>query len=271
MERASRSLAVPQHPDVLRAIEELQENGACGQPGFIMLRLQGQELLLEQHSQAVHVILPADVPDVDCDAAYSALEGLPLEIKMMILAMLPLPSLASCARVSRAWRALLAHPHLWQSKVQQEFPSSYLRGAEPNTYRHVFRASSWRDAYLFLQKRFARISFHPPTYQQMCALLPHHACRVVLFNLPCDFGADFKMLHVYMVWAPDSAPLKEKLLVVTFANALKAMKVGKIDLEAQASELGEMTLEDFQDNVQRKINTTATVRGVDPSRFVLRM
>lgn len=271
MQRASGAIPISTHPSALRAIEELQENAAAGKEGFLILRAEGEQLVVEHHCQAVHVVLPNETKEVNTDLAGDALGDLPLEIKMHILSHMPPAAVANCARVSQAWRSLASHPMLWRQKLQSEFPSTFIRGAAPNTYRHIFHAKTWRDAYLFLARRFSKTGFMQPTFQQMRALLPANACRVVLFNLACDFGGEFRMLSVYLVWAPDHTGVKERMHYVTFATGLKAAKVMKIDLEAQASELAEVSLEELQDNIQRKLHAGAVVRGVDPSRFVLRM
>mmetsp|Transcript_14262 Transcript_14262/g.19766 ORF Transcript_14262/g.19766 Transcript_14262/m.19766 type:complete len:139 (+) Transcript_14262:1498-1914(+) len=83
-----------------------------------------------------------------------------------------------------------------------------------------------------------------PDYATFVAELPKNDCRYAIYDLSFqsdDGGERSKILFV--VWAPDSAKIKQKMLITSTKDSVKKKLVG-IGKEIQATDLSEIALEE---------------------------
>lgn len=57
-----------------------------------------------------------------------SINDLPLELKLMIMSLLPIESLSKMALVSSLWRDITLDDELWRILVKKQFPAFYYRG-----------------------------------------------------------------------------------------------------------------------------------------------
>merc|ERR1712080_194466 len=83
----------------------------------------------------------------------------------------------------------------------------------------------------------------PPssTYSDFCNDLPANECRYGIFDLEYSKSeADgMRQKILFVVWAPDSARIKDKMLTASSKDAIKKQLVG-ISTEMQATDAGEL-------------------------------
>mmetsp|Transcript_10129 Transcript_10129/g.17331 ORF Transcript_10129/g.17331 Transcript_10129/m.17331 type:complete len:142 (-) Transcript_10129:67-492(-) len=79
------------------------------------------------------------------------------------------------------------------------------------------------------------------TYDDFCAALPPNECRYGIFDLEYSKSeADgMRQKIIFVVWAPDSARIKDKMLTASSKDAIKKQLVG-ISTEMQATDAGEL-------------------------------
>merc|ERR1712108_49849 len=89
------------------------------------------------------------------------------------------------------------------------------------------------------------------TYDDFCAALPANECRYGVFDLEYEKsqadGVRQKILLV--VWAPDTAKIKDKMLTASSKDALKKQLIG-ISTEIQATDRSEIAYDYILDRVQ---------------------
>ena len=87
------------------------------------------------------------------------------------------------------------------------------------------------------------------TYEDFTGELPADACRYGVVDYEyksADGRATSKILFV--VWAPDSAPIKSKMLITSTKDAVKKKLVG-IGIEVQATDFSELQQESWADKL----------------------
>ena len=70
------------------------------------------------------------------------------------------------------------------------------------------------------------------------------------FSIQNEEGGDRNKI-LFIVWAPDSAKIKEKMLITSSKDAVKKKLVG-ISKEIQATDLSEVSLQVIIDQVNKK-------------------
>jgi cofilin len=89
------------------------------------------------------------------------------------------------------------------------------------------------------------------TFEEFTAALPEKDCRYAVYDFEWDQGADGKRTKVlFVVWAPDVAPIKAKMLYTSTKSSVKQKLVG-IGAEIQATDMSEISLEEVLDKVTR--------------------
>jgi len=90
------------------------------------------------------------------------------------------------------------------------------------------------------------------TYEAFCGEFPEGECRYGVFDTeytdPKTGGKREKI--VFFAWAPDSAPIKQKMLYASSKQALKNKLVG-LATELQASDRDELRFEEVVDKINR--------------------
>ncbi|EDQ88489.1 uncharacterized protein MONBRDRAFT_8986 [Monosiga brevicollis MX1] len=87
------------------------------------------------------------------------------------------------------------------------------------------------------------------TYSDFIAALPEQACRYAIYDFDyklADGGQRNKLLFV--VWCPDTARIKDKMLFASSKESLRKKLVG-INTEVQATELSEVDYDEILDKV----------------------
>merc|ERR1712115_427775 len=92
------------------------------------------------------------------------------------------------------------------------------------------------------------------TYDDFCAGLPANECRYGVFDLEFSKSAadGVRQKIVFVVWAPDSAKIKDKMLTASSKDAIKKQLVG-ISTEIQGTDPSEISY----DYVLDKVNTVS--------------
>ena len=87
------------------------------------------------------------------------------------------------------------------------------------------------------------------SYDNFIAALPPKSCRYVVydFDFKSDDGGDRSKI-LFIVWAPDSAKIKEKMLITSSKDAVKKKLVG-IGKEVQATDLSEVAYDTIKEQV----------------------
>ncbi|ELU07828.1 hypothetical protein CAPTEDRAFT_152337 [Capitella teleta] len=93
------------------------------------------------------------------------------------------------------------------------------------------------------------------SFDDFVAQLPEKEGRYAVFDFPCklDTGSDRKYL-IFFQWCPDAAPVRTKMLFASSKDALKK-KLDGIYMEFQASELGDLKVEDVEAKIRSKART----------------
>jgi cofilin len=87
------------------------------------------------------------------------------------------------------------------------------------------------------------------TYEDFVGCLPSDECRYAIVDYDyktADGRQSSKILFV--VWAPDNAPIKAKMLITSTKDAVKKQLVG-IGVEVQATDFSEISEEAFADKL----------------------
>ncbi|KAJ5070728.1 cofilin/actin-depolymerizing factor [Anaeramoeba ignava] len=91
------------------------------------------------------------------------------------------------------------------------------------------------------------------TYDDFLACLPENKCRYAVFSLDfkLDDGSDRSKI-LFVVWAPEIAPTREKMIVATSKDKFKKQLVG-VGVEIQATDQSEVALETVMEKVMANI------------------
>jgi cofilin len=88
------------------------------------------------------------------------------------------------------------------------------------------------------------------TYQEFVQNLPKDDTRYAVFDFEYQQEGGLRNKILFVVWAPDSAKLKRKMLVASSKDAFRKKLVG-IGTEIQATDLSEIDQAVVLDKVQR--------------------
>jgi len=78
------------------------------------------------------------------------------------------------------------------------------------------------------------------TYSDFLSKLPANDCRYAVVNVEYDAGTDGKRSKIVFVnWAPETAPIKNKMLYAGTKNDVKKCLVG-ISIEIQGTDMAEV-------------------------------
>ena len=107
-------------------------------------------------------------------------------------------------------------------------------------HRFVLYKRSFGDVSIVVDKTA------PPsaTFNDFVASLPANECRYAIFDFEYELSAadGLRQKILFVVWAPDTAKIKDKMLTASSKDALKKKLVG-ISVEVQATDLSEITKE----------------------------
>eukprot|EP00341_Mesodinium_pulex_P015770 CAMPEP_0116937284 /NCGR_PEP_ID=MMETSP0467-20121206/31406_1 /TAXON_ID=283647 /ORGANISM="Mesodinium pulex, Strain SPMC105" /LENGTH=138 /DNA_ID=CAMNT_0004619057 /DNA_START=51 /DNA_END=467 /DNA_ORIENTATION=+ len=87
------------------------------------------------------------------------------------------------------------------------------------------------------------------SYDEFVGKLPENDCRYVVYDFEYDAGEGKRNKILFVVWAPDTAKIKSKMLYASTKDSVRKKLVG-IGSEIQATDLSEI---DY-DTVYEKVN-----------------
>mmetsp|Transcript_31080 Transcript_31080/g.88711 ORF Transcript_31080/g.88711 Transcript_31080/m.88711 type:complete len:139 (+) Transcript_31080:68-484(+) len=87
------------------------------------------------------------------------------------------------------------------------------------------------------------------TYDDFVGKLPENDCRYIVYDFEYDAGEGKRNKILFVVWAPDTAKIKSKMLYASTKDSVRKKLVG-IGAEVQATDLSEI---DY-DTVFEKVN-----------------
>jgi len=95
-------------------------------------------------------------------------------------------------------------------------------------------------------------SFAPPsaTYDEFVKQLPANDCRYAVYDFEYDADGGVRNKILFVVWAPDSAKIKAKMLYASSKDAVRKKLVG-IGCEVQATDLSEIDKQVVLERVQK--------------------
>nr|7SOG_A Chain A, Actophorin [Acanthamoeba castellanii]7SOG_B Chain B, Actophorin [Acanthamoeba castellanii] len=78
------------------------------------------------------------------------------------------------------------------------------------------------------------------TYEDFLAQLPENDCRYAIFDYEFEVDGGQRNKIVFILWAPDSAPIKSKMMYASSKDAIKK-KLDGIQVEVQATDADEIS------------------------------
>jgi len=92
----------------------------------------------------------------------------------------------------------------------------------------------------------------PPAtkYEDFVKILPANDCRYAVFDFEYEFEGGQRNKILFVVWAPDSAKIKAKMLYASTKEAIRKKLVG-VGVEIQATDLAEIDREAVLEKVLR--------------------
>jgi len=88
------------------------------------------------------------------------------------------------------------------------------------------------------------------TYEEFVKALPANDCRYAVFDFPYEADGGQRNKILFIVWAPDSAKIKAKMLYASTRDAVRKKLVG-VGTEIQATDLAEIDREAVLEKVMR--------------------
>eukprot|EP01101_Sappina_pedata_P007249 TRINITY_DN37_c0_g1_i4.p6 TRINITY_DN37_c0_g1~~TRINITY_DN37_c0_g1_i4.p6 ORF type:complete len:138 (-),score=90.68 TRINITY_DN37_c0_g1_i4:157-570(-) len=88
------------------------------------------------------------------------------------------------------------------------------------------------------------------TYQEFVSKLPANDCRYGIFDFEYEVDGGRRNKILFVVWAPDSAKIKAKMLYASTKDAIRKKLVG-VGTEVQATDLAEIDYETVLEKVKR--------------------
>jgi len=88
------------------------------------------------------------------------------------------------------------------------------------------------------------------TYEEFVKALPPNDCRYAVFDFVYEADGGQRNKILFVVWAPDSAKIKAKMLYASTKDAIRKKLVG-IGTEIQATDLAEIDREAVLEKVMR--------------------
>jgi len=92
----------------------------------------------------------------------------------------------------------------------------------------------------------------PPSasYEDFVKALPANDCRYAVFDFAYEAEGGQRNKILFVVWAPDSAKIKSKMLYASSKDAVRKKLVG-VGVEIQATDLSEIDRQSVMEKVQR--------------------
>jgi len=92
----------------------------------------------------------------------------------------------------------------------------------------------------------------PPTatYEEFVAALPKNDCRYAVFDFDFEDAGRQTNKILFVVWAPDSAKIKAKMLYASSKDSIRKKLVG-VGVEIQATDLAEIDRSAVMEKVSR--------------------
>eukprot|EP01099_Mayorella_cantabrigiensis_P005850 TRINITY_DN474_c1_g1_i1.p1 TRINITY_DN474_c1_g1~~TRINITY_DN474_c1_g1_i1.p1 ORF type:complete len:141 (-),score=33.69 TRINITY_DN474_c1_g1_i1:123-545(-) len=82
------------------------------------------------------------------------------------------------------------------------------------------------------------------TYAEFVAELPDQDCRYAVYNFEYDSGSDgHRAKIVFIIWAPETAPIKKKMIYASTKDAIKKAFQG-LSVEVQGTDKAEVDYEE---------------------------
>jgi len=88
------------------------------------------------------------------------------------------------------------------------------------------------------------------TYEEFVKALPPNDCRYAVFDFAYEADGGQRNKILFIVWAPDSAKIKAKMLYASTRDAVRKKLVG-VGTEIQATDLAEIDREAVLEKVMR--------------------
>jgi len=88
------------------------------------------------------------------------------------------------------------------------------------------------------------------TYEEFVKALPPNDCRYAVFDFSYEADGGQRNKILFVVWAPDSAKIKAKMLYASTKDAIRKKLVG-VGCEIQATDLAEIDREAVLEKVMR--------------------
>jgi len=119
--------------------------------------------------------------------------------------------------------------------VHDEVVTTYEQLKLGHSYRYVFFKLNDNQSQVILDKTA------PPsaTYEMFVKELPTNDCRYAVFDFEYEQDGGRRNKILFVVWAPDSAKIKSKMLYASSKDAVRKKLVG-LGVEIQATDLSEI-------------------------------
>jgi len=88
------------------------------------------------------------------------------------------------------------------------------------------------------------------TYEDFVKALPANDCRYAVYDFEYEADGGQRNKILFVVWAPDSAKIKAKMLYASTKDAIRKKLVG-VGVEIQATDLAEIDREAVLEKVKR--------------------
>jgi len=88
------------------------------------------------------------------------------------------------------------------------------------------------------------------TYEEFVKALPPNDCRYAVFDFEYEQEGGARNKILFVVWAPDSAKIKSKMLYASSKDSVRKKLVG-VGVEIQATDLSEIDRSSVLEKVQR--------------------
>ena len=124
-----------------------------------------------------------------------------------------------------------------------------------NKYQELKLGHSLRYAFFKLNDNNTEVVVDktaPPSasYEDFVKALPANDCRYAVFDFEYSEDGGQRNKILFVVWAPDSAKIKSKMLYASTKDAVRKKLVG-VGTEIQATDLSEIDRDTVMDKVKR--------------------
>jgi cofilin len=90
------------------------------------------------------------------------------------------------------------------------------------------------------------------TYEEFRSQLPERDCRYAIFDYEFQVDGGQRNKITFILWAPDSAPIKAKMMYTSTKDSIKKKLVG-IQVEVQATDASEISEEAVAEKAKKDV------------------